>query len=155
MLITLSCGTKAIIDDDMRYLARWVWRLSTKGYVVRNGSINGRKVTFRLHREVMKGQLQPGDEVDHEDRNKLDCRRSNLRVVSRSVNQKNKPAMKRKNGGTLKGANWSKARGCWIAQINIGTGKTRYLGGFATQEEAHAAWCAAAKMRDGEDFRAK
>ena len=80
--------------DDLPILARGSYRIMRVGrqpwqvYVVRSSW----KLTHYLHREVLG--LTPGDglETDHRNGDRLDNRRSNLRVATRAQNAQNVPA---------------------------------------------------------------
>ena len=87
----------ALVDDDMAHLAFYRWTIKTpKGYVRRFTTRGEKSITLYLHRVVMgvEGEM----EVDHKDRNPLDCRRGNLEVVTKAVN------VARGNRGTYRGA---------------------------------------------------
>ena len=87
-LIQLTKGKQAIVDDDdYEELNQFKW-YSNNGYVCRAIKINGVYKTIPLHRTVNKTPI--GLETDHINRNKLDNRKSNLRSVSRSINNFNK-----------------------------------------------------------------
>lgn len=115
----------------------WAWQLHVAGYAYRKGLVGGRRRTIYLHREVMG--LRPGDgkEVDHENRNPLDCRRSNLTVTDRAGNQMNVVSQHRRTNAARiisrhRGVSWSHRAGKpWRARLR---GKT--LGYYATEEEA-------------------
>lgn len=86
----------------------------------------------------------PRHEVDHRDMNPLNDRWDNLREATRSQNCANRrPLSKRSKfrGATPRGRRW-------IAQGNI-NGKQAYLGMFDTEEEANAAYSAAASKAFG------
>lgn len=84
----------AVIDSNDSNLTKKVksWSLNNSGYV--QGRISGGGKVVFLHRLVMKHKLvnagMPNAHVDHIDRNKLNNKKSNLRVVTPSTNQKNK-----------------------------------------------------------------
>lgn len=80
----------ALVDSGDGSLARNPWYRLKSGYVVRTVVEDGQKRMLYLHREVLR--MQPGDprEVDHIDRNPLNNRRPNLRVVSRAENSRNR-----------------------------------------------------------------
>lgn len=75
----------------------YTWRISPEGYVVACGLPRGRNIYF--HRLIM-GLPEKRDEriVDHEDRDRLNNRRKNLKVVTHVENNSN--ASKRKDNKT-------------------------------------------------------
>lgn len=75
--------------------------------------------------------------VDHINRNKLDNRRENLRIVTRKTNSYNLPVCKRNTSG-VRGVSWHKTRGKWRAHIYKDY-KQIHLGVFTTFEDAIAA----------------
>src|SRR5688572_18483872 len=82
----------ALVDDDVHeWASRYTWSLSIGkfgGYVRRNTmGANRCQQSHYLHREIMGAP--DGAQVDHKNRNPLDNRRSNLRLVDRSQNQQN------------------------------------------------------------------
>lgn len=81
---------EAIIDiEDIDKVKDIKWRLHNNGYVTTTIKATDRKKTsLYLHRFIMNyyGEL----EIDHINRNKLDNRKSNLRIVNHSVNASNK-----------------------------------------------------------------
>ncbi len=75
-------------DYDSVSKLKWYPFLSGSGYYLsRTSTIDGKKRTVSLHRLLM-GEPK-GMQVDHINGNTLDNRRSNLRVVTASENQKN------------------------------------------------------------------
>jgi len=89
--------------------------------------------TISLHRFITSAPA--GFEVDHWDHDGLNNRRSNLKVVTTSVNQLNRrgPSSRSKTG--ILGVSWNVAHRKFRAQVRI-AGKEHYLGGFSTKEEA-------------------
>jgi hypothetical protein len=118
------------IDDvDHEAVSRYSWCLLTCGYpatAVGKGSLR-RVVT--LH-EFLLGAAPVGLEWDHINRDKLDNRRSNLRVVSHAVNNRNKGKRKDNATGVI-GVCRYKRDGTF--QVDIGG---KFLGRFSTLEEA-------------------
>lgn len=93
----------------------------------------------------------PEEEIDHINRDRGDNRISNLRKASRSENCWN--MNKKKNSGiALKGAYFEEKSGRWMSKICV-YGHQKHIGRFDSQEEAHAAYCEAAKKYHGEFAR--
>lgn len=113
--------------DDAPYLSQWSWCLHTNGYVYRLESVDGRKHSLRLHRLIVG--LKRGDkhEVDHINRDRLDNRRANLRIVTNAQNKQNVPA----RGGSSKHRGVSRHGNGWVASYY-----PVYIGYFKTEEEA-------------------
>jgi hypothetical protein len=80
----------------------------------------------------------PGMHVDHVNGDKLDNRRTNLRVVTNAQNQINRHALNRNNKTGLRGVNYTphlSPSKPWRAQITANR-KNVHLGLFATRDEA-------------------
>lgn len=98
---------------------------------------DGEVSTHCVHREIL--QPVPGMHIDHINQNKLDNRRSNLRVGPISHNAFNK-GMDAKNKSGIRGVHFRPSyRKPWIAQISA-YGKKIYLGCFESKEEAADAY---------------
>lgn len=108
-------------------------------------TING--PVHRLVGEAFLG-LTADRQVDHIDGDRTNNRLENLRLATHSQNRRN--SRSRSSCG-MKGV--SRHRKRWSAKITI-DGKLKHLGIYDTPEEAHAAYCAAAKELHGEFFRA-
>lgn len=128
-----------IFSPEDADLALKTWRFDKWGYARRN---HRRKplnpIAIRAHHDVClrafgrRPDYSKGEVCDHINRNKLDNRRENLRIVSVSEN------------------NWNKERKCefkyttrhkcgkYQAQFSL-NGRTVYVGLFSTPEEAVAA----------------
>ena len=123
--------------------------VSADGYV--NISIDGR--IYRAHRIAwmfMTGQ-QPIAFIDHENRNRLDNRWSNLRSASQSENLQNSVVKKTSSLG-LKGVTYVPSKGRYRARITSGN-KTIFEQTYETPEEAKAARDAVAKVLHQRFFR--
>jgi hypothetical protein len=84
--------------EDHEKFKGYTWRLDKDGYAGRR--IMREDLTTRtslLHREIM--DCPPGFEVDHMNGIPTDCRRKNLRIVTKSENQQN--AITRSTSGFL------------------------------------------------------
>lgn len=147
--IQLTRGKVAIVDDDeFEWLSKWEWHFSG-GYAVRTRSRKHEGKTGKaifMHRIIMR--TPPGMVTDHINRDKLDNRRSNLRVCSASENQHNRVANKHNTSG-YKGVSWHKRIGKWQAKITV-RNKLKHLGYYLTPELAHEFYCLAADILHGE-----
>ena len=120
--IPLTKGAVAIVDDaDYGWLTQMGrWSLNSSGYAVH---YQGRK-TLLMHRLIMTAP--PHLQVDHINHNRLDNRRDNLRLATRSENQVNK-RLRCDNTSAYKGVSWN--RGRWEARIRLPGGRVN-LGRF-------------------------
>lgn len=75
--------------------------------------------------------------IDHIDRNKLNNNVSNLRIVSMRENNSNHD--KSKTSSRFVGVNLDKKKNNWMARIYI-DGKSKYLGNFENEIDAHLAY---------------
>ena len=84
--------------------------------------------------------------IDHINGNTSDNRISNLRDVEQQTNSQNRiKAGPRKNGGTLIGAYWCPTWKRWKSVICT-NGKTKHIGWFNTEQEAHDAYLSAKRQ---------
>lgn len=99
------------------------------------------KIAVLLHRAawLLRTGAWPEFEIDHRNGIRSDNTWTNLRDATHSGNRQNLAA--RTGKGTLRGT--QKRYRKWLAQIKVPGGKTKHLGMFATEEEAHAAYCKA------------
>jgi hypothetical protein len=153
--IPLSKGYVTIIDpiDIDLSLVRWQLLDSRNGgqgkniYASRVIRSLGKRHTQYLHREILQRMLGRDlgshEQVDHIDGDGLNNTRSNLRLASSAQNMRNR--RKRPNTrSALKGISWNKRRQKWHASIFV-DGRSINLGLYQAPEEAHAAYCEAAK----------
>jgi hypothetical protein len=93
-----------------------------------------------MHRLIMGAG--PGQRIDHRNGDGLDNRRSNLRPTTNALNQANRRRIRSKSG--FKGVSWdsTKRERPWRAHITV-NGRMKFLGAFATPEEAARAYDAA------------
>lgn len=152
--LPLSRGLMALIDaEDYEAVGRvkWTAHSSSKGtlplYVLRHCPGN-HGLALRLHNVLMSPP--PGFEVDHIDRDGLNNRRSNLRVVDHSSNQRNRKLPSNNTSG-YRGVTFSNTRRGWSAKARVQK-VTRYFGHFPTREEAAAAYDLNMFLLVGGDF---
>jgi hypothetical protein len=131
-----STRAHAIVDaTDAEWISRWAWRLSSDGYAFRQEGPRGSHRAIFLHRELMALPRRfDGREVDHRNRNKLDCRRENMRVLSKGLNPQNVDS-RRNSSSSYRGVSWDRANGKWRASIRVNR-KEINLGRFTSETEA-------------------
>jgi hypothetical protein len=139
-----------IVDADMAdYLNQWDWSISKDGYAIRMATVNEKRVTIYMHREINK--TPAGMETDHINGDRLYNLRSNLRTCSPRENRCNRQKM---NGTSsrYKGVSWNKGVQKWIAKIKVNQ-KGIHLGVFDSEIEAAKAYNKVAKQVFGEFAR--
>jgi len=130
-LIPLTKGKFAMVDSaDFNWLSKWKWYFC-HGYAYHSFKELGWKV-IAMHQLIAK--TPNGYETDHINRNKLDNRRCNLRVVTTSQNQHN-TVESIKNTSGYKGVTYHKRDRYWQASIRK-DGTRFYLGSFKNIEDA-------------------
>jgi hypothetical protein len=137
--IPLAGGKYAIVDDkDWPKLMKHNWYCHT-GYAARNGpKIRGKRTcTIFMHRVLCPAPK--GYEVDHINGNKLDNRKSNLRVATRQQQLFNRRANTKNTYSKYKGVYWSKEKRLWRALIKK-NGVSRHLGYFESEIDAAIAY---------------
>lgn len=126
----------AVLDqEDYVRLWRYSWAMGgpNRSYASSNLGL-GRGPRVWMHRVIMG--LTPGDglEVDHINGDRLDNRRSNLRVVTRAQNQQNK-CSRSGSRSQYRGVSWIEGRRKWRAGATF-QGKAHYFGMFDDEHEA-------------------
>lgn len=119
--IPLGKGGYTLIESrDMGKATRYKWYLATNGYAVA-GQPGGRQGMLSLHRLILDLRANDGNVVDHINGDKLDNRRCNLRIVSRSQNIQNARKRKRHGGkkttSKYKGVCFDKKAGKWMVYL--------------------------------------
>jgi hypothetical protein len=129
-MITLHTNKGDIIFDDDCIYAKQKWSINSRGYVKRYKVIEGKRVYMFLHRLIV--DAKPGQIVDHINRNKLDNRLENLRIVTPKINSINRNPVVGK-ASKFKGV--GKHKDGWQVYVN-----GKYVGIYKTEEEAAFAY---------------
>lgn len=141
---TIPVGSAVALVDDADYerLARYRWSLN-QGYAQRTvRAPDGWRSVSYMHREVMglgpmgKDRIQ----VDHISQDRLDNRRTNLRLVTQGENQQNRTTRSRSRTG-VRGVSVTRS-GRFRAMVCVG-GQVAFRQNFRTLDEASAAVAAA------------
>lgn len=149
--IPLSSGQFALVDPiDFRRVMKFKWSYSKsaqdeQGYACTWAG--GKKIY--LHRFIT--DAPKGMEVDHEDGDRLNNCRGNLRVATRKQNAANASRWRRPKHSRFKGVSRDRG-GRWFAQI-MKDGKNNHLGVFDSEEQAARAYDAAARELFGDFAR--
>lgn len=122
-------SAEAIIDaEDIAKVANYKWGKTSHGYV--------RSQNQYLHHAIIG--KRDGRHVDHINRDKMDNRKANLRIVERRINVVNTPQHSNNKSG-YKGVVKTKA-GRWAAFAGPKNAGRRNLGTFDTPEAAAMAY---------------
>lgn len=158
MEVELTQGKVAQIDDEAWPLVsqfKWHVRIDRSSdkprfYAQTNlpRDTSGKRGKMLLHRLVMNAR--PGEKIDHWSGDGLDCRKENLRTSTDSQNQGNRGSFI--GTSSYKGVSWNVEKQKWRAAIYNG-GRTRFLGYFASEEAAAAAYDIVAREVHGEFAR--
>jgi len=147
--LRLHKGASTTLDDaDYDRAKAFHWHKTTNGYVAGYVVEQGGRRVY-LHRWLL--DAQPGQFVDHIDGNKLNNRRSNLRLVTRSQNQANR-RHNRTSRSRYKGVTWHKRRKRWMARIQV-RGRRITIGYFNDPLQAAYEYDAFARNYFGEYAR--
>lgn len=106
--------------------------------------------SHRLAWVISYGEWPP-HEIDHIDGDRMNNAIANLRCATTRQNQSNK-GLQCNNASGFKGVSFHAGRQKWRAQIGV-AGRRKWLGDFATIDEAAAAYSAAANQLHGEFAR--
>ena len=146
-------------NEDFEWLNQWRWNVSeSKNYLRVQRSIwhkdTKKKDCLLMHRQIMEFPKEM--HIDHINNDRLDNRKSNLRICTMNQNNKDYPKPRTNTSG-YKGVhfaerNLKKKKSLnkpWYAMIRVDC-KNIYLGYFETAEKAHIAYCTAALKYHGE-----
>lgn len=113
---------RATIDtEDLEIVKPYKWNVGSWGYAHTN--INGKNI---LMQRLILNEFDKNKIPDHINRNTLDNRKSNLRIVDKSLNAVN-AGIRPNNTSGVTGVSWDKNANSWRAYINY-QGKRIELG---------------------------
>lgn len=128
-------GLFALVDsENYEYLSKFNWFLHSAGYAVRNKG----KITVLMHREIV--EISETQQIDHKNGNRLDNRKSNLRIASQSQNMAN-TRIRKDNVLGFKGVSERSIprQGNFLAKICF-NGKPLFIGSFKNPIDAAKAY---------------
>lgn len=124
-----SKGEEFYFDlEDYDSIKDYCWRTNKNGYLV----ARYKNSQLIMHRIIMN--CPDGKQVDHKCHNKLDNRKSNLRIVTNQQNSMNSLVQLNNKSGVT-GVCWDKNVGKWYVYINY-KGKRIYKGRYKDLEVA-------------------
>jgi hypothetical protein len=163
MLIQLTRGFSTVIDDSdyERLFDYWLsdgrliqfrvcdlkWHVHTPPHTQYARAGFGKTPRFFIQLHRLLTEAPPDKIADHEDRNGLNNRRYNLRVVNATESRLNTRKKTAKN--TYRGVYWNQKEKRWYVRITMDR-QTRWIGSFTDEIEAAKAYDEAAIRLHGE-----
>lgn len=138
--------------EDYEKIKDYTWRKSKHGYLVTNYSPNEthkNRTVIEFHLFILNKQNRDY-EVDHIDRNKLNNRRSNFRLISSQKNSFNSNIPKNNTSGYI-GVSWNNKNNNWMAYIKHNYNRIN-LGSFNNIDDAIKTRLKAEKKYFGEEY---
>ena len=128
--IIIDNKTIKIDNEDLHLLDKYTWRINAQGYLA------NRNINMRFHNFIMNRlDCSDGKVTDHINQDKLDNRKSNLRLVSKQINAFNSK-VRTDNTSGYTGVCWDKGKDMWMSRIHI-NGHGKFLGYYNTPERAY------------------
>jgi hypothetical protein len=135
-------GVALVSPQDLPLIAEQPWVQTHQGYAENRFG--------KLHRHILNAPA--GLLVDHENLDKLDCRRANLRLATDAQSVRNRRKLRRTKSPASPFIGVHRNGSGWIARIVV-NGRRVSAGTYPTQEQAAAAYDAAAVRHVGEFAR--
>ena len=121
-------AAKFMIQDRQ---GNWKFSLNSRGYPCVSYALPGEsRKCYLLHRLLM--DAPPEKQIDHVNRDRLDNRRENLRLCTRSQNNQNRAP---RGESRFIGVSFDKRTGKWMAQCRF-SGQRKTIGRFASEIDA-------------------
>lgn len=123
-------GSLILLDDEDYPLTKVAWGINSVGYARRTIRVKengGKHKTLLMHRHIMDAKA--GEVVDHINGNKLDNRRSNLRLCTQSENLLNRHKLSANKTSKYFGVSrsiekrWKTNRVSWHVQLMTRNGR--------------------------------
>jgi hypothetical protein len=135
-------GYTLIDADDWAWASTYRWHLNPHGYVYRCRGPRSQQEVYSLAREILGlPRKYDGQVPDHKNRNRLDNRRANLRILTPGQNVQNTSG-RTNSTSRYRGVSWHAARQKWRARLCV-NGRQIDLGRFDSEREAAIAATAA------------
>lgn len=149
-----------IDDDDFEYLklfctnpieAKFTTNSKT-AYAITRKTIDNKRKQFYIHRIIMGVLNNPNLHIDHINKNTLDNRKKNLRIVTRSQNMKNRKSSFSSTSDYLGVyfCSYKKGKSKWRSVIKPNDKKNIHLGYYENQDDAGYAYNLSAEIIHGE-----
>lgn len=152
-IIQITKGLITIVDEeDYEKLMQHSWFVHKSHhccYAARLKHGNKKDRIIQMHREILCLSYHDGNIVDHINRDGLDNRKCNLRIVFPSLNRYNSRMMSINTSG-YRGVSWHKQDRRWRANIGV-KGKQIWCGQFTDRISAALAYDKAAIRYYGND----
>lgn len=130
---TRVCDYALISESDIAIAKKIYWRKTEHGYARGRNPLTRKDIL--LHKYITK--TTKDTVIDHINRNKLDCRRENMRIANNQINSLNRNAPINSKTG-YKGVSLDKRTGKYRAYAKVDK-KQICLGYFTTPELAYEA----------------
>ena len=112
------CGVVLVDEQDHDAVAAYAWSLGTDGYAYRDDWTGPKRRRIAMHRQLLGLSRGDGLHTDHLNGNRLDNRRTNLRIVTQAQNNQNITCVRARSGH--RGVYWHEASGRWRAAVHHG-----------------------------------
>lgn len=128
------------VDADLIMPFKWHLLRVGRGYARRKEGDwrYGTERKIFVHREILGlPRYRDGREGDHKNRDSLDNRRENLRIVTHGQNQQNMSSA-RNSTSQYRGVSWDRYKQLWCGSVNA-HGRRVFIQFFRDEESAHRA----------------